>query len=289
MFCFKKRRNVREKKFDVVLSGCRIHGKTIKIARDLEKRGVNVLLTEIGWPRDEMVFLKDGGFIHCQKGTIQGSSLEHRAWVGGEYLVGGDFLIGTTAIPEKKRKKTVDVLRLREGFFYDIDKEIDELREFSVSGREDFYDSKMQNHMDMIFNIGTRKKHLFTYENKRLEEKAREISKDIGYETITLPIKDALVAGVGFIEVGDSIVIDRRARGSIRLLKSLGYNTIPTPYGLKQTNSRGGSLRCITTELRLNFEELEFADNKKSYRDSFWNTNSQGLITPSKCFYRRFD
>jgi hypothetical protein len=278
---FERPKKIKNKPFNLVLSGSPIHGNTLKIAKRLESSGIDVLLTCVGWPRDEMLFFPDGTYIHNQKATIQGECLDHRAWVGGEYLRGIDFILATSSMPPSKRRGTVRVCGALEGFFYDIGDGLDALKNIQISGNQ-FYGRDILNHIDVSYNIGNFSRKVFTYAHKELLKVADQMRRDCGYDIVELPLEDARFASVGFVEIGEAVVIDCRAKKTSRILESLGYTVIQTPYPLKNTNRRNGSLRCITAELPADFNALKFRDQKICmYSDIFWDSRKRLLVKPS--------
>ncbi|MBN1896916.1 MAG: hypothetical protein JW789_04310 [Candidatus Aenigmarchaeota archaeon] len=274
---------VQDKEFNLVLSAAKGRGGTIALAKKLEKHGVDVLLPNpkiYAWARDEFFFQDDGHYLSVQKASSPPEAYGHEAYHGGKILKGDGFLVASDSVGRKRRKKTVRKFGFDEGFFYDIAKELNALSSIKVSGNETFYGSSSYRHIDAIFNLGNRKKSIFTYSHPKLLAKAKEIRNDTGYDIVDLPLSDAEFASVGFVEIGDSIVMDCRAKESAGILKSMGYNMITTPKPLTEINQKNGSLRCITAELPVDFEKLEFYKPGEEPEYSFSSsdfTNTKGM------------
>lgn len=247
----------------LVISTNRVHGGFLPklLARKLKRKGIPILLTPVGWPRDELLVHKDGKIEYIQNGTIQDKLSPHFGWNGGSFLRGDDFIISSKdSNPEDKQETTHEVLDIAKALYFDISDELAALGDVVVAGRTPF---RRANHIDMVYNIGNTIRKIFTYDHPLLRETGEQMATLTGYSVATVPLEDAGVLGLGFVEYGDKAVVDRRARGVRRVLKEEGYKVIPTPFGLRKTNAASGSLRCMTEVIPLDLEKLVFSEQEK--------------------------
>ena len=242
----------------IILSTNNSHGKYLPqlLAKKLEKNGIEVLLTNVSWPRDELIIYENGSFENIKKGTTRVQSSPHFAWNGGTFLKGNNFILGSqTANPVEKQDLTHKILSVETGYYYDISEQLESLKHITVSKNKSFYTGTFP-HIDIIYNITNKTKTLFTYNHPKLISQVEQMASDCNYNVQILPLEDASFAGIGFIEIGEHIVIDKRAKQSQKILSNLGYNIITTPFKLDKTNNGSGSLRCITTELPIKKEKI---------------------------------
>lgn len=245
----------------IIISSAQRHGKYLPLllAKKLEKNEIPVLLSSIAWPRDEIIIHSDGNYDHVSKGTCQGEHRSNFAWNGGTFLKGDDFIIGSlTANPKEKQEATHRALGISRGYYFDISEELNALNFIKVSGK-DFFKSCFP-HMDIIYNICNTKKILFTYNHEKLVKTGKKMEELTGYNLITIPLEEAKFASVGFIEFGNKIVLDKRAKKTKKILENLDYEIITTSFGLKKINRGMGSLRCVTTEMPIELEKLVMID-----------------------------
>jgi hypothetical protein len=238
----------------IILSSSHIHGKDfplIDFANELRKNGISALLTNVKWPRDELVFFSNGLCDYVEKASDESQCSSDFSWNGGTFLKGNNFIIGSdTACPKSMRKNTHNILDVAEGFYFDISRELDSMKHVSVSGNNMFFNSYFP-HIDILYNIGNYTKKIFTYDSPVLRDTAEKMANSCGYDVFCLPLDEAKFASVGFVEVGNKILIDKRARSTKGLLSKLGYDVFSTPAALVNTNQKFGSLRCSTTEVPL--------------------------------------
>ena len=249
----------------IVLSSCIIHGRFLPkmLAKKLEKNGIDVLLTDLSWPRDEIYIHSNGKVDTVIKNTAQGDSMSNFAWNGGTYLKGDNFILGSlTANPIEKQERTHKVLGIDNGHYFDISEELDSLNHIMVGKRHIFYGSDFP-HIDAIYNLGNSSGELFTYDNKILIETGEKMCDLIGYDLTVLPLEESRFASVGFVEVEDKIILDCRAKKTKKILEKIGYQVILTSMALMNTNRGRGSLRCITSELPFEIDNLELVDLTK--------------------------
>ncbi|MHA1827766.1 MAG: hypothetical protein ACTSX6_03860 [Candidatus Heimdallarchaeaceae archaeon] len=232
--------------------------ETFPLAKEIQKRGVKVILTNVSWPRDTFYFHKDETFTEVNsRNQGQINDCPHFAWHGGTYLLGTEFVIGSDSIlPKSKREYTHRELRVKRGIYLDVREISRDFDGVAVSGNKDFFLDV--EHIDPFFNIANRKRKLFTYDTPRSIAAGRRLETETGYELIVLPKDDAEVAGIGFIELGDHMAVDKRARATIKVLETLGYKIIETPVPLVTVNKRHGSLRCITLEIPKVVHRMKF-------------------------------
>ncbi len=259
--------------------------ETIPIALELEKRGINVLLTSAPWARDQFSFNNDGSFTYIPT-AIEEEQSPHEAHHGGANLINKVFndgiLITTDHAPELKRQETKKVLGIKKAIYADIDNLVYDFSEYLVDGNQEFYSSNLK-HIDPYFNLCQREKLVVSYGTGRSVKLAKEIAKEIGYDVLVLPREDARYAGIGFLEVGDHVVVDCRAEATMKKLEEVGYHTIPTPVPMRTTNRKNGSIRCVSNEAppvieKLNaYTEINFYLGL-TYQDSlFSRTNGKAI------------
>lgn len=243
----------------LIISSAAAHGKYLPrlLAKKLEKNGIPVLLSKVCWPRDELAIYLDGNYDNVQKRSYQGESFSHFAWNGGTFLKGDNFIVGSlTGNPENKQEATHNMLGVERGFYFDISRELDALNHIKVNRDRDFFKSDFP-HMDVIYNIGNSSRVLITYDHPKLIETGERMESLTDYQLVTIPLEEARFAAVGFVEIGNKIVIDRRAKKTKKVLEKIGYEVITTPLSLKETNGMGGSLRCATTEIPIELERIK--------------------------------
>ncbi|MFC1731651.1 hypothetical protein ACFL6I_15145 [candidate division KSB1 bacterium] len=237
--------------------------ETLPLAKEIQARGVDVVLTPMSWPRDMIYFYEDETYTEINsKKSDQVRDCTHAAWHGGAYLVGDNFMIGSDrVIPKSKRRATLDVLMVERGIYISIHERLfpSILDGLPVSGNPEFYRDEVW-HIDPFFNLGNKKRIIVTYNEEKLEKVGEELAQDIEYKLVLLPIEDAAFAAVGFIELGDSLVVDCRATASMGILQNEGYNIVPTPVPLEEINRGGGSVRCITREMPKVKHKMKFHD-----------------------------
>jgi len=273
-------------------SSSRKYKERKSLAEEIAKHGINVLCTVIGWPRDELFFHQDGTFDYVQKATIQDEWCRHEAYHGGKFLKGNEFILASDAMIESKRKETLKMLGIEHAVYLDLDDCFKELEGIAVSGCK-FYSPSGLKHIDTLFNLGNYKKVLFAYDSPASSNLAKETAKKIGYDAVALPLEDASFASVGFVELGNHIAVDCRAKKTIKIIGGLGYNVIPSPMLMEETNKKGRSIRCICTEIPKCYDKLEFYPFKEDAHDFsmdarlslFWNLEGHKLKSPDN--YKR--
>jgi hypothetical protein len=244
----------------IIISSLKMHGKHLPhlLGRKLQKKGIDVLLSRIAWPRDELFFYSDASFDKISKGTCCNNYSKSFVWNGGTYLKGDNFILSSaTANPIEKRDETHKILGVKNSYYFDISEELDSLTSIKVSNKDCFFKSSFP-HIDTIYNIGNTTKLLFTYNSFKLIQTAEKMQELTGYGLVTIPLIEAKYASIGFIEIDDKIVLDKRAKKTKKILEKIGYEVITTPFGLKKTNRSFGSLRCITQEIPFDLEKIIF-------------------------------
>ncbi len=270
----------------LIISSNDAHGKYLPtlLARKLEKNDIPVLLSSVCWPRDEFFFYPDGKCDYVQKGTCQPDFQPHFAWNGGTYLEGNNFIIASlTANPESKQKATHNVLGVENGFYFDISEELDSLSHIKVNGKRELFSSEFP-HIDLVYNICNAAQTLLTYNHPKLIEKGVDMAHKTNYSLQTIPLEEAVYASIGFVEFGEKIILDKRAKKTKNILKDIGYDVITTPFALKKTNSYGGSLRCMTQEIPIPLERIVLKrpeDYSFVGRNFMYNTKGQTIKTES--------
>ena len=269
----------------LIISSNEGHGKYLPtlFAKKLEKNDIPVLLSSVCWPRDELFFYQNGRYDYVQKGTCQPDFQPHFAWNGGTYLEGNNFIIGSlTANPQSKQKSTHYVLGVEHAFYFDISEELDSLSHIKLNGKRNFFSSDFP-HIDLVYNICNIAQTLLTYNHPKLIEKGEDMAHKTNYSLKTIPLEEAVYASIGFIEFGEKIMLDKRAKKTRKVLKNLGYEVISTPFALKKTNSYGGSLRCMTREIPIPLERIVLK-NPEDYRfvGSRFIYNTKGIIATNE-------
>jgi len=268
--------------------------EAILLANRIRDNGVYVLGVRLEWPRDGLFFYNDGSFTWVDtESKKQVEMCPHMAYIGGLYLKGNDFFVfchfEKSSAEGSKLKDTFKifyenfgiskVVMLKVGHFAGA------LANVSVSGNDKFYGSDIC-HVDTILNIGNLKKKVFTYDHTKLLEAADYVSGQTGYDVVPLPLGDAAFASVGFVELGDYMVVDCRAEGTADVLKSVGYKVIQSPIPMEATNKMFGSIHCLTTEMPDIYKKSKFhpfkgrGNNYEAYRSMFTNLEGYRVIMP---------
>lgn len=256
------------------------------LAEEITKHGVNPILIGIKWPRDELFFYSNGRYDYVQSETIQPEMWEHEAYHGGRFLKGDGFLIGSDSMNPKKREKTELLLGVKKGFYLPV-KEMTKFLENILINKKKIYPST---HIDTIMGIANKNKTLFTYDHPELKSVVEKISKEINYNFKTIPLEEAGYLAINFIELGNHIILDRRAKKTYKIMKNLKYNIIKSPWPMKDTNKGGGGIRCITNEIPKCYDKLIFynEENKDKFpyfdeieasRAMLRNLKGEALIT----------
>ena len=259
---------------DLVISGVKSaspgHNREgVIVGRELSKRGVGVLLTLLDWPRDTLYFHDDGTFTYVKlSDSRQVQNCPHEAYSSGKYLLGRDFIISSDNLLPSKRRQTEQILNVAAGYYYPLGGLTRAFRGIKVSGNIFFYDSPNPlNHMDQFFNLINTKQTILGYDEPLSVQLGEDMARVTGYSFKTIPKAEARFAAIGFIELGDHIVVDCRAEQTIGVLEGLGCNVFPTPVPLDGINQYGGSLRCITREMPKIIPRLRFYDFKHEGHD----------------------
>ncbi|MFA6072624.1 MAG: hypothetical protein WC758_00740 [Candidatus Woesearchaeota archaeon] len=275
--------------FDLIISHKDQHPdiakETFALAKTIQSKGVNVILTPYSWPRDSLFFPDSNSFIYVNPTKKdQVKDAPHLGWYGGAYLLGDDFMIADSHGIGIKRQETLNALKVSKGFYIDTQKFYDDFKHIVVSGNDRFHHPESF-HIDPYFNIGNLKKILFTYDVSSLIEEGIRVAKEVKYDLVPLPLEDAKYAAIGFIELGDHIVIDCRAKKSMKIIENLGYTIIPTNEPLIRINQLDGSLRCSTKEAplikhKMKFHSFQYGYNKEgpAYGSFFGNLEGNMMI-----------
>lgn len=240
--------------------------ETHPLAQLIESMGVKTMLSANCWPRDSFFFNDDDTVMVVNiKNKDQKKAAPHWGWFGGAYLLGDNFMIADTGGIPSKYEATLNALKVDKGFYLATDKFYDLVKDISVSDYNEFFRPDSW-HIDPFYNIGNYKKTLFSWDSPRMIKEIEYIAKEVKYDVAVLPMDDAKFAAIGFIELGDHIVIDCRAEKSMTILESIGYKVIPTPEPLIHINRKGGSLRCATKEAppikdRLKFHSFPYGND----------------------------
>ncbi|TKJ17163.1 hypothetical protein CEE44_01350 [Candidatus Woesearchaeota archaeon B3_Woes] len=235
------------------------------LAKMIQENGVNTILTQVPWARDRLFFHDDETFTEInRRDPRQERDCTNYAWHGGAYLIGDGFMIGDDNGIPSARKETQRVLGVERAIYINILAGIREFGEIPVSGYSEYYAS-YSNHIDPYYNLGNFKRTLFTWDTSLLVPIGTELAKEFGYELITLPMDEAKYAAIGFIELGDHMVVDCRAEQTMGILEQIGYKILPTPVPLEEHNRRGGSLRCATTEMPPLKHKMKFHPFKEGH------------------------
>lgn len=239
----------------------------LPLAKKIQESGVNTVLTPLSWPRDTLYVNSQGKVEEVsrrKKGSVE--ACPHYAWHGGAYLTGDNFMIGEEAGIPENRKQTLEALGVKDGIFVDVKPFYKHFKDIEVSGSSRFFDEDMF-HIDPYFNLGNLKKTIFTWDVPELVNKAYEISKRTGYNIESIPLSDAEFGAMGFIELGDHMVVDCRAEKTMDVLEKVGYKVLPTPEPLIELNRKRGSLRCATKEVpKMSESYLNQVDSNLLYR-----------------------
>lgn len=241
------------RKRDAVLIGTNISSREAfeesrALASAIHDGCLDVLRTIVPWPRDQLHLREDGSFVYVPDIVNEAVNYDHEAYHGGKILVGDGFIIASDSVLQHRRKRTLEELSADEGHYYSMLQPMKVFRKEGVVGNPSFYIDSVFRHIDRFFNIAGRKKKVFTYDNPLLMEMGKDMERKTGYDLVLLPQSEAQYAAVGFIEVGDKVVVDRRAHKSMDILKEQGYRIIQAPPMI-MTNRKGGSIRCLTREL----------------------------------------
>ncbi len=235
------------------------------LAKMIQEKGVNTILTQVTWSRDKLFFHDDETFTEInRRDPRQERDCTNYAWHGGAYLLGGNFIIGDENGIPSARKETHKMLGVERGRYINILLGIREFSGISVSGYSEYYAS-YSNHIDPYFNIGNFKKTLFTWDTHLLVPMGIELAKEFNYELVTLPMDEAQYAAIGFIELGDHMVVDCRAEQTMDILSQIGYHVLPTPLPLEEHNRKGGSLRCAIREMPPLIHKMKFHPFKEGH------------------------
>lgn len=260
-----------------------VHGRSDecrKLAKKISSYGINVLLTGETWPRDRTHVFEDGTLLNVDVGLNHDDLYNHEIFHGGKFLVGNSFLLGSESMYPEKREKTLELLGLEKAIYIHMNPCYSLFEDLNIGGKK-FYLKTGLMHIDTIFNLTNKNPCIFTYSHRLLTDAAKTVAEQVGYKTREIPIEEVEYAAVGFIELGDHVVVDKRAKGTIRVMKELGYEIITTPKPMKFTNKNRGSIRCRTKEIPDIFERLQFNDpqdyyeNKKNLRDSFFTLDGR--------------
>lgn len=236
--------------------------ETKLLADEIAKHGINPILTDLKWPRDELFFYNNGEYDYVQSGTIQPEYWNHEAYHGGMYLKGDNFIIGSDSMNLEKREKTERLLDAKKGFYLPGR----EMNEILLQEDQVIYKSS---HIDLVVGITNLNKTIFTYEHLELMKIVKEIACETDYNFKTIPLQEAKYGAINFLELGNHIVIDRRAKKTKKILKNLGYKIIKSPKPMIETNKHGGGIRCITNEMPKFYDKLIFYNEKN--KEKFYN------------------
>jgi len=235
-----------------------LNKETYPLAMKIQEKGVNVILTPLFWPRDSLFFHEDNTFTLVNPNNEdQVKHAPHWGWWGGAYLLGKNFIIEEASGIPSKRELTNRALGVEKGIYVDTKPFYEDFKNISVSGNLDFYKKDLV-HIDPYFNLGNFKKMIFAWNTSKLKKEGKRLSNETGYDLAILPLKEAKFAAIGFIELGDHMVVDCRAEQTMKLLEEIGYNIISTPNPLVEVNKIHGSLRCITKETPAIKDRMKF-------------------------------
>ncbi len=261
--------------------------ETKLLAEEISKHGVNPILSVMRWPRDELFFHQDGKYEYVQSGTIQPKWWEHEAYHGGRFLKGDNFIIGSDSMNIEKREKTEELLNVKTAFYLSVGEMQKNISGIKPSG-EKLY-SKNGTHIDTIVGITNLYKTIFTYEHPKLMEIVWEVVNRTNYKFKIIPLEEAKYVAINFLELGDHIVIDKRAEKTQKIMKDLGYKIIKSPKPMENTNKNEGGIRCITNEIPKCYDKLIFYDEKNKEKFSYYkreesiarfrNIKGEALIT----------
>ncbi|MBI2004465.1 hypothetical protein HYS72_03310 [Candidatus Pacearchaeota archaeon] len=294
---FKTHSQIKEFNKDLVI-GCNYYYRfrdkqdieTKLLADEIANHGLSPVLSCLRWPRDELFFYENGKYDYVQSGTIQPDFWEHEAYHGGRFLKGNDFIITSDAIDIKKREKTQELLNAKIAFYLPVGEMQKNLSEIKPNGKD--IHSENGTHIDTIVGITNLNKTLFTYDHPKLIKMVLGVADKTNYNFKTIPLEEASYLAINFLELGDHIVIDKRAKKTQKIMKDLGYKIIKSPQPMENTNKGNGGIRCITTEIPKCYDKLLFYDkeNKDKFqyfkrdenRAMFRNLKGNPLITFDK-------
>ncbi|MBU0471570.1 MAG: hypothetical protein KKF89_06470 [Nanoarchaeota archaeon] len=236
-----------------------VFDERFSLAMVLAERGVDVYMHRSVWPRDTL-FFSDNNIVDVDK-LLESDNygLEHEAYCGGKFLKGDNFIVASDSMIPAFRPRTEKLLNADKALYLNLTRE---LAQMYTTLNNDFYDDSDE-HIDRLFNIGNRHKKIFTYNLTNLMAMANDVASETSYDVVALPFNEVRFAAVGFVELGDHMVVDCRAKKTMKVLKEVGYKIIPTPLGMIQTNKYLGSVRCTCTEMPKSLiptvnDELEF-------------------------------
>jgi len=269
-------------KSTLILSNHHCHGKTEmeNLGRKLIKNNIDILFSRTPWPRDEFLIKSDGSVLYVEKCLWTQESIPHFAYHGGTFLKGDNFILASkTANPKSKQKETEKVLNVENGYYYNIEKELDLLSHIELSKGKSFFKSSFP-HIDSIYNLGNSSKKIFTYNEDTLIDTGYGMCLDTNYDLEVFPLSEARYAAIGFVEIGDKIIIDCRAKRTKKILEKIGYNVITTPHPLINTNSNTGSLHCITADCPISYHRFKFnyLNDIKGYGKRFMDNSIEDLL-----------
>jgi hypothetical protein len=241
--------------------------ETLPLAKELARRGVNVLLSKEDWARDELLFQPDGRveYVPCEHEQYKDFKLPpHEAYEGGKFLKGKGFIIASNSVAEEKRDQTALMLGADKSFYLDLRQAYDYFISHNRGISRHFFEDENGRHIDRLVNIGNTRKILFSYDAPVLREALRDVASETGYLQAFLPREESGFGAINFVELGDHVVVDKRAKGTIEMLEELGYDVIPTPRAMVFTNIKQGGVRCSCTEIPNHvYERIDFAPKRK--------------------------